>query len=172
MKIVFQVMSNTERRVTCALIVDGNLWVGRESGDIVIIKISDELKNPENGSVHAVLTVGTEHGHIIKGVPSMLRVGRDKVVSCTRIIRERIPTKPERTAQTAPVGNKRSFVTMRSPIHQFFRSHPLQTATQTSSSGELPVANSEKYQVCVWERWSSNDFKAFYKYHEDLENAS
>jgi hypothetical protein len=158
-------MNNTDRRITCALVVDGNLWVGRETGDIVVIDISGEVESREYGLVHAVLTLGTEHGHANKGVHTMIRVGGDKVVSCSRLFRERGPSK-ERPSRTAPA--KRSFVTLKSPIYQFLRSHPGTIPTAAT----VEEARSEKYQVCVWERWRSDDFREFYKYHKDLEKAS
>ena len=158
-------MNNTDRRITCALIVDGNLWVGRETGEIIIIDVSSELESEDYGQIHAVLSLGTERGLSNKGVHSMLRVGGDKVVSCSRLFRERGPS-PERTAKTAPA--KRSFVTLRSPINQLLRSHPGTVATPPVQEDDA-VRTAEKFQVCVWERWKSDDFRRFYKYHEDLE---
>jgi hypothetical protein len=163
-------MNYTDRRITCALIVDENLWVGRETGDIVIINVACEQESEEYGQVHAVLTLGTLDGHSHKGVHSMLRVGGDKVVSISRLFRERIPmgVRPK----TAPAA-KRSFHTLPSPLYQFRRSKPATIATQPPPQEcEQQEARNEKYQLCVWERWSSDDFGKFYKYHEDLDKAS
>ena len=141
--------------------------MGRESGDIVVIDISGELGSEEYGFVHAVLTLGIERGYANKGIHDMIRVGGDKVMSCSRLFRERDPEKGR--TRTAPGANRPSFVTLRSPIHQFLRAHPL---SRTTPVAEEPVEEkSEKYQVCVWERWRSDNFRRFYKYHEDLEKA-
>ena len=148
--------------------MDGNLWVGRETGDIVIIDVSCDQESEEYGQVHAVLSLGTQRGHSNKGVHSMLRVGGDKVVCISRVFRERTPME-ERT-RTAPT--KRSFVTLKSPIHQFVRSHPVTVETTLQRDAERLEARNEKYQVVVWERWRSEDFQKFYKYHKDLEKAS
>ena len=160
----FQVMSNTERRITSVLMVDGNLWVGRATGDIVVFDISGEAGDEHYGHVHGVLSVGTERGHSNKGIHRMARVGGDKIVSCSRLFRERGPSRER--PRTAPA--KRSFVTLKSPIHHFMRAHP-DTLGATPDVEKDEERTGDKYQVCVWERWRSDDFREFYKYHEDLE---
>lgn len=166
--IFFQVLSNSDRRITCVLMVDGNLWVGRATGDIVAFDISGEVGDNDYGQVHAVLSLGTERGHSNKGIHRMARVGGDKIVSCSRLFRERGPSKER--PKTVP-AIKRSFLTSKSPIHQFIRSHPGTIGTRPEVEQD-EAKFGDKYQVCVWERWKSDDFREFYKYHDDLEKES
>ena len=162
-----QVISHTDRRITCILMVDGNLWVGRETGDIVVFDISGEVGDEDYGHVHAVLSPGIERGHSNKGIHRMARVGGDKIVSCSRLFRERVPSKQ----RPKTVHGNRSFMTLKSPLHQFVRSHPDTMATLSNVEHD-EARPGDKFQVCVWERWRSDDFREFYKYHDDLEKAS
>lgn len=160
-------MNNTDLRITCALLVDGNLWLGRETGDVVVVDVCGGLDSPDYGVVHGVLTMGTERGHSCKGVHGMLRVGGDKVITCSRLFRDRVPN-AKATSRSTP--GKRSFVTLRSPIHQFLATHPVTIGTAKADQ-DAAVCN-EKYQLGIWERWDGDTFRNFFKYHNDLENAS
>lgn len=157
------VINNRRKRITSVLVVNGTLWLGRETGDIVVVDIScmDDVR--EYGLVLALLSLGNEPGHSKKEVHGMAKVGGDKVVACSKLLRERNYTKNR--SQTSPVSKDRgSFVTSTSPFMSFLRS-----ASSETLDAEEP--SKEKFQVSIWGRWKVQDFKQFYKYHEDLENA-